>query len=56
MKVPYKRLKVGQAFTFFDGGVVYIRVRGGFRPGCGGRLFKCTFQSCPVTVWDGGAA
>jgi hypothetical protein len=32
-------LKTGAAFTFERGGAVYIRVRGGYRPGCGGQLY-----------------
>lgn len=35
----YKQLKVGQAFTFEPNGAVFIRCRGGFRPGRGGPLY-----------------
>lgn len=36
----FKQLKVGQAFTFEPSGAVFVRVRGGFKRGCGGPLYN----------------
>ena len=38
--MKYKNLKQGQGFTFFDGGMVYVRCRGGIREGRGGPLIR----------------
>ena len=37
----FRALRVGDAFQFDAGGPVWIRARGGFRPGCGGQLHAC---------------
>lgn len=35
------QIKVGTAFIFDIGGTVWVKCRGGFRPGCGGELHAC---------------
>lgn len=35
-----RNMRVGDAFTFTPGGPVYVRSKGGFRPGRGGELVK----------------
>jgi hypothetical protein len=37
-RVLLANLRNGQAFTFIAGGAVYVRCKGGYRPGCGGVL------------------
>ena len=44
----YKNLRVGDAFRFLSDGAVYVRCRGGYRPGCGGPLVKFNYPGCPV--------
>ena len=44
----YKQLKTGEAFQFHPDGMVYIRCRGGFRPGSGGQLTKFNYLTMPV--------
>ena len=39
--MTYRDLRVGQAFRFSGLDGVWVRCRGGFRPGCGGKLLKC---------------
>lgn len=39
--VAFKKLKCGDAFMLELNGAVWIKVRGGFRPGCGGQLHAC---------------
>lgn len=39
--IAYKRLRVGAAFQFIRDGAVFVRCRGGFRPGRGGELNDC---------------
>ena len=56
MKTHYKNLKVYDAFRFLPEGDVYIRCRGGYRPGCGGPLVKFNFPDCPVYRYDSGVA
>lgn len=50
--MKYKNLKVGQAFQFLDGGSVYIRCQGGYRPGCGGPLIRFKFAEMPVYLYQ----
>jgi len=38
--VYLQNIKQGEAFTFTVAGQVYIRCRGGYRPGLGGELVK----------------
>jgi hypothetical protein len=47
----YKNLKLNQAFRFFAEGMVYIRCRGGFRSGTGGKLVKFNYPDCPVLLY-----
>lgn len=44
----YKQLKIGEVFQFRSDGLVYIRCRGGFRPGTGGQLTKWNYATMPV--------
>lgn len=37
----FSALRSGRAFRFESGGPVYVKCRGGFRPGCGGQLHAC---------------
>lgn len=37
--MQYKNLRQGAVFVFERGGPVFVRCRGGFRPGCGGPLY-----------------
>lgn len=46
--MKYRQLKLGDAFTFMQGGFVYVRCRGGYRPGCGGELVKFNYPDMPV--------
>ena len=46
--MKYKFLKVNDAFRFLPDGSVYIRCRGGYRPGCGGELVRFNYPDCPV--------
>jgi hypothetical protein len=46
--VAWKHVSVGEAFTFDAGGAVFVRCRGGFRPGCGGEL--CPAPADPLTA------
>jgi hypothetical protein len=50
--MKYKNLKLNDAFRFIKDGDVYIRCRGGYRPGCGGPLVKFQFPDCPVFPYD----
>lgn len=47
----YKQLKQGQAFQFDPEGAVFIRCRGGFRPGRGGDLIKFLGWDGDVYLW-----
>ena len=38
--VYLKAIRAGDSFTFTPKGPVYVRCRGGYRPGCGGELVK----------------
>lgn len=40
----FKQLKVGEAFQLELNGPVFVKARGGFRPGCGGQLHSCQPQ------------
>lgn len=40
--LAFRRLRLGDAFQFETGGPVWVRARGGFRPGRGGQLHACT--------------
>lgn len=51
--MKYKDLKCGQSFQFLQSGDVYIRCRGGYRPGCGGPLIKFNFPDMPVLRYEG---
>ena len=51
--MKYKNLRLGDAFSFLADGAVYVRCRGGFRPGCGGQLAKFNYPDCPVFLWGG---
>lgn len=44
----YADLKLGDAFSFLEDGLTYIRCRGGYRPGCGGDLVAFNYADCPV--------
>ena len=46
-----RQLKAGQAFRFLQNGDVYVRCRGGYRPGCGGDLVKFNYADCPVFLY-----
>lgn len=48
----YGDLKTGEAFTTTPGGAVYVRCRGGYRPGRGGDLARANADS-PVIRWTG---
>ena len=48
MQTRYKALRLGDAFSFLPDGFVYVRCRGGFRPGCGGPLAAFNYPDCPV--------
>jgi hypothetical protein len=48
--MKYKQLKVGQAFQFEPNGAVFVRVRGGFRPGRGGPLYNTLAEGLPMTL------
>ena len=48
----YRALKAGTAFRFLADGDVYVRCRGGYRPGCGGVLVRFNFPECPVWVLE----
>jgi hypothetical protein len=47
----YADLTMGSAFSFLPEGDVYVRCRGGYRPGCGGALTKFNYADCPVYLW-----
>jgi len=47
----YKALRLNDAFSFLEGGNVYIRCRGGYRPGYGGPLVRFNFADCPVYLY-----
>lgn len=49
--MTYKQLKTGQAFRFTVDGAVFVRCRGGFRPGCGGYLYKIE-PNTPVFLYQ----
>jgi hypothetical protein len=49
--MKYRDLKMNAAFQFIEGGDVYVRCRGGYRPGCGGPLVKFNYPDCPVFIW-----
>lgn len=48
----YRDLRVGQAFRFTGLDGVWVRCRGGFRPGCGGKLRQCNTR-LGVELWSG---
>lgn len=39
--VPYRQIKHGQSFQLELNGAVWIKCKGGFRPGRGGQLHSC---------------
>ena len=41
-QVEFKKLKIGTAFQFETNGPVWVKCRGGFRPGRGGQLHACS--------------
>lgn len=49
------KIKVGQAFQFEQDGPVFVKVRCGFRAGCGGKLHACAPHQ-PVIAWPGKTA
>lgn len=42
------KVRVGVSFAFVPNGPVFVKVRGGFRPGRGGQLFASIPKSQPV--------
>jgi hypothetical protein len=48
----YADLKVFDAFRFLPEGDVYVRCRGGYRPGCGGDLVAFNYPDCPVYLYE----
>ena len=47
-----RNLEAGQAFTFEDQGQVFVRVKGGFRPGRGGPVVPLSlYPSATVYLW-----
>lgn len=50
--MTYNKLKVGQAFMFEPNSAVFVRVRGGFRPGKGGPLYAAVGTET-VYLWGG---
>jgi hypothetical protein len=50
--MTYEKLKQGDAFSFIQNGAIYIRCRGGYRPGCGGVLTKFNFSKIPVFIYE----
>lgn len=44
----FQDLKIGDVFQFLLDGDVYVRSRGGYRPGRGGPLVRFRFPSMPV--------
>jgi hypothetical protein len=49
--IPYKRLRLGQAFSFLQDGAIYVRCRSGYRQGRGGPVVRFNYQDCPVFLW-----
>ena len=47
----YEQLKLGDAFLFMREGCVYVRCRGGYRPGRGGELVKFNYPRIPVYLY-----
>jgi hypothetical protein len=41
-RITFAKLKSGSAFQFEVNGAVFVKCRGGFRPGCGGQLHACS--------------
>ena len=39
--MTYRKVKIGAAFTFLGSDAVWIKCKGGFRPGRGGQLHSC---------------
>jgi hypothetical protein len=52
MQTTFGKLKQGEAFKFFEDGAVYVRCRGGYRPGLGGQLAKM-YPAMPVFLYQG---
>jgi hypothetical protein len=38
--MKFKSIKIGTPFQFEQNGAVFVRVRGGCKPGCGGVTYK----------------
>lgn len=51
METTFGKIKQGSAFQFHKDGGVYIRCRGGYRPGCGGELAKM-YPDMPVYLYQ----
>lgn len=50
--MTYKNLKQNDVFQFMQGGAVYVRCRGGYRYGLGGKLEKFNFPDMPVFLYQ----
>lgn len=55
MMIPktLQKLRIGEAFQFKTDGVVFVRCRGGFRPGCGGPLYAMPHKTLTVILYGG---
>lgn len=51
MTKPLSKVKIGEAFQFEPEGPVFVKCRGGFRPGNGGQLHACAPQQ-PVIPYQ----
>jgi hypothetical protein len=52
MTTIFSKLRIGDAFQFEANGPVWVKCRGGFRPGRGGQLHACAPHQAVIVAAD----